>query len=149
MRIVQNTDTVPNCSLNTSMEAKAATKRKTPEADTHPKVTPDKRLKRGDLDLSGCLIYPAGTNMPTVTEANPANRLCTPHIRKGLACSREGRCPCIHEKDPMKWSVATLKAWMELIKANSKLTWDPSVNVDQLKAKIKIPSAVPAAPTDK
>ena len=150
MRIVQNTDTVPNCSLNTSMTEKAAAakdKRKTPEADAHPKVTPDKRLKKADLDLSGCLIYPAGTNMPTVTEANPSHRLCTPHIRKGLACTREGRCPCIHEKDPMKWSIPTLKAWMDLVDANKQLNWDPSVNMEQLKNRIA--SAAPAAATDK
>ena len=69
-------------------------------------------------------------------------------VLKGLACKRGERCLCIHEKDPMKWSLPTLKNWADLVLTNAKLNWDPSVNVAAITARLTGGTQpAPAAPT--
>ena len=141
VRITNNTDTVPHCSLNLALKAKAeaaASKRKR-DPDTGPKVTPpEKRGRKTDVqhDKSGPLQFPMDKSMPIVNEPDISKRLCTPTIRKGKFCTRGDRCNLSHEKDPDKWPIATLKAYCELVDKTDDLTWDSSVDVEHLKKKV-------------
>lgn len=150
LKITSNTDSVPEASLNNSIEAKAEKKR--PADKDASKVTPDtKRVKKGPeggdvtIDKSGPLIYKQGSHMPTATEPDPTKRLCTPHIRKGLHCRKNPRCQLVHEKDPMKWPVETLDKWMAHVEATPNLEWDSSVDIPLLKTKVDAYAKPPAS----
>eukprot|EP00956_Cyclotella_meneghiniana_P014542 scaffold21809_cov24-Cyclotella_meneghiniana.AAC.2 len=144
LKIISNTESIPHCALNASLEEKA-NKKRTADIDTATKVTPEQKKQKlkpaGDAepaDKSGPLVFSKGSHMPTVTEPDFTKRLCTPHIRKGLFCRKlaQNRCNLIHEKDPVKWNPDTLKAWWDHVEATPDLEWDSSIDTKFLKNKV-------------
>jgi hypothetical protein len=95
------------------------------------------RNKEADEDKSGPIIFKVGTMMPTVDEADPSKRLCAGHIRNGASCKghKKGKCASIHNKDPMTWDIAILKAWLAKVEETPDMEWAPHVDVAALKTR--------------
>ena len=147
LRIVSNTDSVPHCTLNSSIESKAAQKRladikspATPPAE--PKRAKSEPTKREPHDTFGCLIYRKKEAMPTVQESDPKKRVCAPHVRDGMYCKKRHRgCLSIHSNEPETWPIPVLRAWVDLVEREPDLHWHSNVEQDRIKARLESAAA--------
>ena len=157
VRIISNTDSVPHCSLNTSLDNKAAAKRlaetksapsrgarpekaqRTSTSHTAGSATPSE-----PANTYGCLVFRKREPMPTVTETDPRKRVCAPFVRDGATCRKHGRCLSLHNNKPETWPIAILRAWAELVEKTPELNWNSDIDEDAIATAI---SNTPDEPT--
>ena len=148
-RIVTNTESVPGCNLNTSIDNKLAKRKMDEQRKTEVKTFTEADIKRIKAeaqkevakmsfpDTSGCLVYDKPGNMPSIAQPDPKKRLCAAYAREGFSCKRRGgKCPMIHNKHPPTWPLWLLKPWLEQVDKTEGLSWSASVDVPALKAKV-------------
>ena len=139
LKILTSTETVPTCSLVTSIETIEAKKRlaEKPGTPARPPKEPKTETPAPAVaakDVKGCIVYRRRGTMPAPTEDDPSRRICAAFVRQGTACRRGDRCDWIHSLAPETWPIESLKSWAHLVDTDNNLSWTSDVKKDAIKA---------------